>query len=117
MSVYADQNKVKTDTEGLLIGREQWSEEFVHTVSCKDGTDLTYPHPGLIRYFREYYTDNMQHPSMNTILETIGSFKGDAHTERKDYQTFLYELFPQPLNPVADICKLAGLPKPDEDVY
>lgn len=117
MSMHADQDKAQTDIEGFLCDRNKWSEEFAHAAAYKDNIILTDTHLGLIRYFREYYAENKQHPSMNKVIETIGSFGGDSHMERKDYQTFLYELFPQPLNPIAEICKLAGLPKPKEDVY
>lgn len=117
MSMYIDQDSIVTDAEGFLLDRNQWSEEFAHTAAYKDSIRLTDTHLGLIRYFREYYNENLQHPSMNKIIETLGSFGGDTHKERKDYQAFLYELFPQPLHPVAEICKLAGLPKPKEDVY
>jgi sulfur relay (sulfurtransferase) DsrC/TusE family protein len=37
--------------------------------------------------------------------------------QRDDCRDYLYELFLHPLNPVAELCKLAGLPKPCEDVY
>jgi tRNA 2-thiouridine synthesizing protein E len=117
MSMQAGNNKIEVDAEGFLKDRSQWNEEFAHNAAYRDGIQLTDTHIGLVRYFRSYYDENLQHPSMNNLIDTLGSFKGETYQEKKEYQDFLYELFPHPLNPVAELCKLSGLPKPTEDVY
>lgn len=108
---------VRTDAEGFLCDRSDWSERFAQYAASRDGLDLTETHLGLVRYFREYYEEHQTHPTMRTLLERLGTGVGDSETERDHYQDYLYALFPHPLNPIAELCKLAGLPKPREDVY
>ncbi len=108
---------IRTDSEGFLCDRKDWSEAFARFAATQDGIDLKDTHVGLILYFREYYEQNQTHPAMRDLLEQLGTQVGDSPTERDHYQDYLYELFPGPLNPIAELCKLAGLPKPVEDVY
>ena len=82
--------------------------------SRKDRVELSETHLGLIQYFREYYAENKVHPTMHRLVMTLGKHHGRYFHERKNYERFLYELFPK--GPVAELCKLAGLPKPTEDL-
>jgi tRNA 2-thiouridine synthesizing protein E len=65
---------------------------------------------GLVDYFREYYEENHTHPTMNTLVNTLGKRHGKRFSSAEAYKRFLYELFP--LGPIQSLCKLAGLPDP-----
>jgi tRNA 2-thiouridine synthesizing protein E len=108
---------VAVDEEGFLLDSNQWDEGFAKTVAAQDGLRLTDTHWGLIFYFRDYFEANEIHPDMHTLVLQLGKQEGDRFDERKDYREFIYELFPGPLSPTAELAKLAGLPKPLEDVY
>jgi tRNA 2-thiouridine synthesizing protein E len=47
---------------------------------------------------------------MHKLVKTLGKAHGDHYEEEKEYEKFLYQEFPT--NPIAEIAKLAGLPKP-----
>jgi tRNA 2-thiouridine synthesizing protein E len=117
MSKSQKQAHVAVDEEGFLLERDQWDEGFAKAVAAQDGLQLTDTHWGLIHYFRDYWDANETHPDMNTLVLQLGKQEGDRYDERKDYREFIYGLFPGPLSPTAELAKLAGLPKPLEDVY
>lgn len=112
-----EKHRVAVDEEGFLLDRDEWTEGFASAVAAQDGLQLTDTHWGLIGYFREYFAENETHPDMNTLVMTLGKLHGEEFHDRKQYREFLYSLFPKPLNPIAELSKLAGLPKPLEDVY
>jgi tRNA 2-thiouridine synthesizing protein E len=117
MSDTQENKQVQVDEEGFLLERGEWNEGFAKTVAEQDGLQLTDTHWGLIFYFRDYWDANETHPDMNTLVLQLGKLEGDRFDERKNYREFIYELFPGPLSPTAELAKLAGLPKPLEDVY
>lgn len=69
---------------------------------------------GLIQYFRENYAKNMVHPTMHKLVMTLGKHHDQHVHGRTDYERYLYELFPK--SPVAELCKLAELSMPTEDL-
>ena len=108
---------VRVDEEGFLIDRQDWTEGFATAAADRDNMNLTETHWGLIGYFREYFDEHEQHPDMNTLVETLGKHHGAHYQDQKAYRDYLYSLFPVRPGPVVELCKLAGLPKPLEDVY
>jgi TusE/DsrC/DsvC family sulfur relay protein len=117
MSVDAGDKIIQTDEEGYLLNPDDWTEEFAEVIafqqSEQDKVKLTETHWGLIQYFRDYYNENKEHPTMHQLVMTLGKYHGEHFHEHKDYEKFLYELFPH--GPVPELCKLAGLPKPTEE--
>jgi sulfur relay (sulfurtransferase) DsrC/TusE family protein len=50
---------------------------------------------------------------MHQLAMTLGKYHGERFSDRKEYEAFVYRLFPR--GPVVlELCKLAGLPKPTE---
>lgn len=111
MGVEINGRLVETDEQGFLLHPEDWSEEFVEKMAEIDGITLYDESWGLIGYFRDYYAEHHTHPRMRDLVLTLGRQHGSHFHDRKEYQKFLYKLFPQ--DPVRQICKLAGLPKPE----
>ena len=118
MSLNVNGKLIETDDEGYLLNREDWTDEVSEVMSAQqadeDHVKLTETHWGLIHYFRDYYEMNKVHPSMHKLVTTLGRQHGEQFKDQKKYEEFLYSIFPR--GPVQEICKLAGLPKPVEDV-
>jgi tRNA 2-thiouridine synthesizing protein E len=116
MSIQVGDRVIETDAEGYLINPDDWSEAVAEAMaaeeSAKDRVELTETHLGLIQYFREFYAENQAHPTMHQLVMSLGKYHGAHFRDRKEYEAFLYRLFPK--GPVLELCKLAGLPKPTE---
>jgi tRNA 2-thiouridine synthesizing protein E len=104
---------IETDAQGFLRNMDDWNEEFAAELAKRDGIELFVDHWELIMYFREYYSENLTNPSMHTIVRTLGKMKGDHFHNQKEYERHIYKLFP--VDPIHEICKLAGLPMPPPD--
>ena len=104
---------IETDEQGYLVNLDDWSEEFVERIAEQDGIELYDDHWGLILYFRDYYEETLTHPTMRKIVLTLGKQHGKRFHDEKAYEKFIYSLFPY--DPIHELCKLAGLPKPPPD--
>jgi tRNA 2-thiouridine synthesizing protein E len=113
MSVVLDGRVIETDEQGFLHDLDDWSEAFAEKLAEQDGIRLYDESWGLIGYFHEYYLQNHTHPSMRQLVLTLGRQHGAHFHDRKAYEKFLYRLFPR--DPMRELCKLAGLPKPEPD--
>ena len=113
MNIIVSDQRIETDEQGYLLNAEDWSEEFVEKTAAVDGLTLYDESWGLIGYFHEYYRQYSTHPSMHQIVQTLGQMHGMHFHDRKAYEKFMYRLFPR--DPVRELCKLAGLPKPEPD--
>ena len=116
MSIQGGDRFIETDAEGYLINPDDWTEAVAEALaaqqSAEDQVALTETHLGLIEYFRDFYAENQTNPTMHQLVMTLGKHHGEHFRDRKEYEAFLYQLFPK--GPVLVLCKLAGLPKPTE---
>ena len=101
---------IETDEEGFLVDREDWSEEVAEAIAKAENFDMIEDHWGYIDYFRDYYEENQVHPTMNTLLRNMGNRIGNRFQDHKPLIKYLYSIFPN--DPIMELCKLAGLPKP-----
>ncbi len=113
MDIKVNARTVPTDEQGYLLDHRQWSESFAEAVAQRDGVTLYDDHWGLILYFRDYYEATGTIPTMHILLRTLGRQHGGHFHDEKTYARFLYRLFPT--DPVHELCKLAGLPRPEPD--
>ena len=104
---------IETNEQGYLLDVDDWSEELATELARRDGMELFVDHWELIMYFRDYYSENQTNPTMHTIVRTLGKMKGELFHNQKAYEKHIYSLFP--VDPVHEICKLAGLPMPPPD--
>lgn len=116
MLLSVNKKTIETDIEGYLLNPEQWSEEVAKEIARQDGIELTETKWELIQYFRDYYEDHMIHPSMHRLLRERELKQGKDYEGAEKYRDYLYELFPDPPGPIPTLCKLAGLPKPVEEI-
>ena len=118
MSIEVNGKIIETDEEGYLINRDDWNDEVCEALIKQHEADghkpLSETARGLIDYFRAYYQENQVHPTMHKLVLTLGKNQGEHFREQESYKNFLYELFPH--GPVRMLCKLAGLPKPVNEV-
>lgn len=117
MSITVEDKVIETDEEGYLLDPNDWTEkvaeEMAFRQSLEDDVKLTDEHWGLIQYFREYYAESQVHPTMHTLVMTLGKYHGQHFHDHEAYKKYLYGMFPR--GPVPELCKLAGLPKPSEE--
>jgi len=113
MGIEVNGRIVETDEQGYLRDPDDWSEEFAERTAERDGVTLYDDHWGLILYFRDYYNEAQRHPTMRDIVLALGKQHGRRFHDGKAYAKYLYRLFPN--DPVRELCKLAGLPKPEPD--
>jgi len=113
MIIEIDEAKTETNEQGYLRNLNDWSENFATAIAKKDGMELFVDHWELIMYFRDYYVENQANPTMHKIVRSLGKMKGDRFHKQKEYEKHIYSLFP--VDPVHEICKLAGLPMPPPD--
>ncbi len=113
--------RIEVDEEGYLLDPEQWDEEVARTLAegegirlGREGCDADHARWELVCFFREFYEEHMRHPTMHELVRIKGAWLGDDFEEQKRYERYVYSLFPEA--PVAVLCKLAGLPKPEEDL-
>ena len=118
MSIEVHGKIIETDEEGYLINLDDWNEDVAEALIKQHESDGHKPVSetarGLIAYFREYYQENKVHPSMHKLTLTLGKHHGEHFHDKEAYKNFLYELFPH--GPVRMLCKLAGLPKPKDEL-
>lgn len=118
MNLKINDTVIETDEEGFLVNPEDWDEEVALALIAQHEAEghkkVTETGWELIRYFREYYEENMMHPSMHRLLADHAKLEGKPFKDEKSYGEFLYDLFPH--GPVNMLCKLAGLPKPAHEM-
>ncbi|WP_198266536.1 TusE/DsrC/DsvC family sulfur relay protein [sulfur-oxidizing endosymbiont of Gigantopelta aegis] len=118
MSIEVNGKTIATDEEGFLLNPDDWNEDTMEALikqhEAAGHKPVNETARGLVEYFREYYEDKMMHPSMHKLILTLGKVKGKHFRDQEEYKKFLYELFPH--GPVIMLSKLAGLPKPVEEV-
>jgi len=112
-SVRIEHKPVCIDEQGFLCNRQDWSEDFAERMAAYDGIKLYDDHWGIISYFRDYYEQMNVAPTMHHLVLTLGKQHGERFHDRKRYERYLYQLFPR--DPYREVCKLAGLPRPEAD--
>lgn len=110
MTLQINDRVIDTDEEGFLLNPHDWSEEVAEAIAKQEGYELKDDHVGLVDYFREYWDEHATHPTMHIIAKEIGHRIGATFHDHKACVTHLYQIFPS--EPIAELCKLSGLPKP-----
>ena len=113
MIIEIDGKAVEVSEQGYLLDADDWSEALATEITRRDGAALYVDHWELIMYFRDYFTENQKHPSMHTLVRSLGCIEGAGFKQQKQYEKHIYSLFP--VDPIHQICKLAGLPMPPPD--
>lgn len=110
MAIEVRGRRIETDEEGFLVNGSDWDEDVAVELAKDENLEMTETHWGLVDYFREYYQERKVHPTMHLVVKDLGKSLGESFHEEKAYVKYLYELFPS--DPISQLCKIAGLPKP-----
>ena len=98
------ERRIQTDSEGYLLDRSQWSEEFVHALAAQEGLALTPAHWEVIHFLRDYYFEHGVQAQVRVMIkhftEAWGPERGSNH--------HLHDMFPRG-GPQKQGNRLAGL--------
>ena len=103
---------IETNEQGFLTHLSDWSESYALEIAKMDGVHLFTDHWELIYYFRDYFEQNLESPTMHHMLMDLTPNIKKFHN-KKVYEHHIYNLFES--DPIHEICKLAGLPMPQPD--
>ncbi len=98
------ERRIQTDSEGYLLDRSQWSEEFVRALAAQEGLALTPAHWEVIHFLRDYY---FEHGVQAQVRVMIKHFT-DAWGPERGSNHHLHDMFPRG-GPQKQGNRLAGL--------
>jgi len=101
----ADRAGMERDFEGHLLELEPWSEAQARTQAEAEGITLGDEHWAVLHFLRERFIHDGQAKSGRHVLKAL-----EQEFAEKGGKRHLYMLFPD--GPVAQGCRLAGLPLP-----
>jgi tRNA 2-thiouridine synthesizing protein E len=111
-NIFVEGNLIETNDQGFLLNLDQWSESYAIEMARSDSLHLYTDHWELIYYFREYYLQNLETPTMHQMLMELTPNIKKFHN-KKIYEHHIYGLFKT--DPIHELCKLSGLPMPQPD--
>jgi len=95
---------IETDSEGYLVDRGQWSEDFARALARQEGLELTPEHWQVIRFLRDFYFEHGVQAQVRVMIRHFskawGPDRGSNH--------HLHEMFPRG-GPQKQGNRLAGL--------
>ncbi len=96
--------RVETDSEGYLVDRAQWSEDFARELARREGLALTPAHWEVILFLRDHYLEHGVQAQVRVMIRHFtalwGAQRGSNH--------YLHEMFPRG-GPQKQGNRLAGL--------
>jgi tRNA 2-thiouridine synthesizing protein E len=95
---------IETDSEGYLVNRDDWSEDFVTALAAQEGLVLTSEHREVIRYLRAYYQQHGVQAQVRTMIQHFTKV-WDA---QRGSNRYLHDIFPRG-GPQKQGNRLAGL--------
>ena len=83
--------RVEVDSEGYLVDRSQWSEEFARELARREELELMPAHWEVINYLRDYYAEHGVQAQVRVMIRHFtkkwGPERGSNH--------HLHEMFPR----------------------
>lgn len=110
MEIIVQGRSIPIDEEGFLLNPKDWTEDVSEVIAKNEGLELKEEHKGMVDYFREYWDENEAHPTMHMLVKDMGAGIGKTFHDHRAVAEYMYKIFPS--EPIAELCKLAGLPKP-----
>ncbi|OGI51756.1 MAG: sulfur relay protein DsrC [Candidatus Muproteobacteria bacterium RIFCSPHIGHO2_12_FULL_60_33] len=96
--------EVFTDSEGYILNRDEWSEDFANALARQEQLQLTDEHWEIIRFLRDFFGE---HGVQANVREMIKHFRKKWGPE-KGGNRYLHEIFPRG-GPQKQGNRLAGL--------
>lgn len=98
-------NMSPLEAEEFLSDMESWSESSAREMARAEGLELTQAHMAVIHWLRELYADCGVPAHGRALTQAL-----DDEFALQGGLKYLYRLFPN--GPIAQGCRLAGLPPP-----
>lgn len=95
------------DQDGFLVNLQDWNNHVASLLASNEGIALSPQHWEIIELVRSYHREFDRSPEMRPLVKYVGMKLGAD----KGKSIYLLKLFPG--SPAKTVCKLAGLPKPD----
>lgn len=96
--------RIETDSEGYLVDRNAWSEDFARELARREGLELTPAHWEVIHFLRSFYFEHGVQAQVRVMIRNFtdlwGRERGSNH--------HLHEMFPHG-GPQKQGNRLAGL--------
>jgi tRNA 2-thiouridine synthesizing protein E len=89
-TVRVGDHAIPTDSEGYLLDRHDWSEDFAYALAREEGLVLTARHWALIRFLREYFQEHGVQAQVRVMIRHFTNLWGPQHGSNHA----LHELFP-----------------------
>ena len=96
--------EVKTCSEGYIVNRDEWCEEFVKAQALVEELELTEEHWAVVKFLRAYYE---KHGVQSEVRKMVKYFKKEWGDE-KGNSSYLHRIFPRG-GPQKQGNRLAGL--------
>jgi TusE/DsrC/DsvC family sulfur relay protein len=93
--------KIDLDDEGYLVHFDAWNESVAGVLAKNEGIDLDKEKLEILKFIRDYYKQYNYFPILNAVCKNVHQPKNCVNEEF--------------MNPIK-AWKLAGLPKPDENI-
>jgi tRNA 2-thiouridine synthesizing protein E len=97
-------HKVATDSEGYLLDRSQWSEDFARALARKEHLELGPEHWDVIRFLRDYEFEHGVQAQVRVMIKHFTQLWG----ARRGSNHHLHDMFPRG-GPQKQGNRLAGL--------
>lgn len=106
MSIEFEGRLIKTDDEGYLLSKKDWSESLMNFMARSDGLILTTEHMVIIKIVRQYFEEYATTPAMRSLIAIL---KKEGYKDLAS-SIKLARLFPA--GAAKSAARYAGLPKP-----
>ncbi|UDG79137.1 Sulfurtransferase TusE [Candidatus Ecksteinia adelgidicola] len=97
---------IKTDRYGYLKNHTDWNKDLALLLADQERIILTDEHWIIINFVRNFYKQYNSIPALRLTIKMIS----EKYGKEKNNSYYFYSLFP--INPMRQISKIAGLPKP-----
>jgi tRNA 2-thiouridine synthesizing protein E len=96
--------RIATDSEGYLLDRDQWSEDFARALAKREGLELTPAHWEVIGFLRDHYAEHGVQAQVRAMIHRFTELWGPARGSNHH----LHDMFPRG-GPQKQGNRLAGL--------
>ncbi len=97
------ESSLDPDLQDRMADLEGWNESVARKIAAEQDLELNEDHWDVIHFLRRHYLEHGSVTHARQLTEILGEYYA-----KKGGGKFLYDLFPN--GPVAQGCKLAGLP-------
>lgn len=101
---------IPLDKEGFLKNLDDWSEKIAQSIAEQEAIELSDEHWQIITLTRCFYQRFERSPNMRALVNYLKQSLPEQE-KQKASSIYLLKLFPD--SPAKRVCKIAGLPKPE----